>query len=66
MPAKLKTTLDLILDSVKAGEREVTLDVRDYTEEQKRMIVDAAEQRGLDACGDGKYILVRDLRSMHA
>ena len=57
--------LDQILDAVEAGQREFTLDVRDYTEDQKRRIIDAAQARGLDASSDGNYILIRDLRRIH-
>lgn len=58
----LKTKLDLILDAVVYAKREVTLDVRDCTEEQKARVIAMAEARGLHAASDGKWILVRDLR----
>lgn len=59
-----KTKLELILDQVVAGKREVTFDVHGYTEEQKKRIIDAAHERGLHASGGGDHILVRDLRNM--
>ena len=54
----MKTKLDLILDTV-TRLHEVTLDVRDYTREQKARVEETARVRGLDVSGDGKYILVR-------
>ncbi len=56
-----KTKLDLILDRVKPGKHEVTIDVRDYTEAQKKKVIHTAEARGLHAASDGKHILIRDL-----
>jgi hypothetical protein len=59
----LKTKLDLLLDKVVAGKSELTLDVRDYTQEQKDRVEAAAEARGLHVSSDGKHILIRDMRS---
>lgn len=60
----MKTKLDLILDTVKYGEHEVTIDVRSFSESDKKRIVSRAEKRGLDASSDGKWILIRDLRGV--
>jgi len=54
----MKTKLDLVLDQVNA-KREITFDVRDYTQFEKNLIIATAEARGLHAISDGKYILVR-------
>ncbi len=56
-----RTRLDMILDTVKPSQHEVTFDVRDYAEADKSRIIKAAEDRGLNAASDGKHILVRDL-----
>ena len=58
-----KSKLDLILDRVEKNKREVTFDVRDYSNSQKDKIISAATSRGLDASSDGKYILVRKLEN---
>jgi len=59
-----KTKLDLILDSIDRTGREVTFDVRDgYTAEQKKRLEDTARARGFNVSGDGKYILVRKIKS---
>jgi spore coat polysaccharide biosynthesis protein SpsF (cytidylyltransferase family) len=55
--------LDILLDRVKPGVEEVTFVVTDYTPEQKAAVEDAARARGFDVSGDGKTILVRDLRN---
>ena len=54
----MKTELDLVLDQVNA-KREITFDVRDYTQFEKNLIIATAGARGLHASSDGKYILVR-------
>jgi hypothetical protein len=57
-------SLDLILDQVEARKREVTIDVRDFTAEQKESVIKLAKQRGFDAASDGNHVLVRDLRKI--
>ncbi len=59
-----RSKLDLLLDRVKPGEREVTLDVREFTPEQQQQVIDTAKARGLDASSDGRNILVRDLSKL--
>jgi antitoxin (DNA-binding transcriptional repressor) of toxin-antitoxin stability system len=59
-----KSRLDLILDRVKAGEREVTIDTEGYTRDQVDRIIAAAKARGLSASFDGRVVLIRDLRTM--
>jgi hypothetical protein len=56
-----KTKLDLILDRVEKGVREVTIDVRDFTKEQVDRVIRTAEGRGLHVSSDGKHVLVRKL-----
>jgi hypothetical protein len=56
-----KTRLDLILDKVKCGKREVTFDLDGYTPTQRERVRAAAKARGLDAAGHGRWLLVRDL-----
>lgn len=56
-----KTKLDLILDKVKCGEREVTFDVEGYTKSQVERVRAVAKARGLHASGTNRWILVRDL-----
>ncbi len=56
-----KTRLDLILDKVKCGEHEVTLDVDGYTKKQVERVRAAARARGLHVSGTNRWILVRDL-----
>ena len=62
---RAKSKLDLLLDSVKPREHEVTIDVRDYTSEQVDRIYAAAAARGLHASGTRRWILICDLRGMH-
>ena len=57
-----KTKLDLMLDQVKYGKREITFDVRDWNKSDVDRLISMAETRGLDAASDGKHVLVRDLR----
>lgn len=58
-----KSRLDLILDRVMAGEREVTVDTDGYTRDQVDRVIAAARGRGFDASFDGRFILIRDLRT---
>jgi hypothetical protein len=60
-----KTRLDLLLDSVKCGKREVTFDLDDYTLKQAERVQEAARSRGLDVSGTRRWVLVRDLSCMH-
>lgn len=56
-----KTRLDLILDKVKCGKREVTFDLYGYTGEQAARVRRAARARGFHVSGTERWILVRDL-----
>lgn len=60
-PKVTKTNLDLILDKVQRGEREVTIDTDGYTEEQVGRIMTTAKTRGLHASRDRRFVLIRDL-----
>lgn len=61
---KSLTKLDLLLDQVEAGKRELTIDADKYTTEQKDRIVAAAKSRGLHISGTDRWLLIRDLRSV--
>jgi len=54
-----KTKLDLMLDQVASGSREITFDVREWTPENVNRLEATARGRGLDVSGDGQYVLVR-------
>jgi len=56
-----KTRLDLILDTVKCGKREVTFDMDGHTKAQAERVRSAARARGLHVSGTSRWILVRDL-----
>lgn len=56
-----KTRLDLILDQVKCGKREVTFDLEDYTKAQAARVRAVAKARGLHVAGTHRWLLVRDL-----
>ncbi len=56
-----KTRLDLMLDKVKCGKHEVTLDAENLTKEQAERVRAAARARGLNVSGTNRWILVRDL-----
>jgi hypothetical protein len=56
-----KTRLDLILDRVQCGKREVTLDTDGYTKAQVNRVRAAARARGLHVSGTNRWVLVRDL-----
>jgi hypothetical protein len=58
--AKLKTRLDLMLDQVKCGKREITFDTEDSPGAAAK-ISKAARARGLHASGTQRWVLVRDL-----
>lgn len=57
---KKKTRLDLMLDQVKCGKREITFDT-DGVPGAAAKIAAAAKARGLHASGTKRWILVRDL-----
>ncbi len=57
-----KTKLDLMLDRVERGKREITFDVRDWKRADVDRLIKTATDRGLDASSDGKHVLVRDLK----
>ena len=59
--AKRKTRLDLMLDQVKCGKREITFDAENLTRAQVDHVYRRAKARGLDASGTHRWILVRDL-----
>ena len=61
-PMKAKSRLDLILDRVVAGEREVTIDTDGYTTDQVDRIIATAKGRGFNASYDGRFVLIRDMR----
>lgn len=61
-----KTKLDLMLDQVEAGKREITFDTDGYSEAQRDRIIQTAEARGLHAASDGRFILVRNLGKTHS
>lgn len=56
-----KTRLDLLLDKVKCGKHEVTLDAEGYTKAQAERVRAAAKARGLNVSSTSRWILVRDL-----
>ena len=58
-----KTKLDLLLDKVKPGQHELTIDTEGYTSAQVDRVVQAAKARGFSASYDGRWVLIRDLRS---
>ena len=55
------TTLDRILDRVKHGKSEVTIDVEGYAPEQVDQIITAATSRGFHVSGTRRWLLIRDL-----
>lgn len=59
-----KTKLDLMLDQVEAGKREITFDVRDWDKAAVDRLITVVRARGLDASSDGERVLVRDLRGI--
>lgn len=62
--AAAATLLDLLLDRVKYGLREVTIDVDGYAEAQVTRVIDTAKARGFHVAYDGRFVLVRDLRGV--
>lgn len=60
---RAKSRLDLILDRVAQGKHEVTIDTEGYTAEQVDRIIATAKGRGLHASYDGRFVLVRDMRT---
>lgn len=57
-----RTRLDQILDQVKPGKREVTIDADGYTPHQVEQIIAVAKSRGLHVSGTRRWLLIRDLR----
>ncbi len=55
------TVLDRLLDRVQAGQREITFDTEGYTESHVQRLIATAQDRGLHASYDGRFVLVRDL-----
>jgi hypothetical protein len=62
--ANPKTKLDLILDQVEQGGREITFDTDGWTRDQVGRLIRTAQERGLYAAYDGRFVLVRDLSGM--
>jgi len=60
----MKTRLDLLLDTVKPAQSELTLDLDGYTAAQVERVIHTAKARGLSAAFDGRFVLVRDLRGI--
>lgn len=56
-----KTRLDLMLDKVKCGQREITFDAEDLSKKQAEHVCATARARGLNVSGTSRWILVRDL-----
>lgn len=61
----MKTRLDLLLDRVEAGNREVTIDTDGLSRDQVDQIMATARGRGLSVSRDRRFVLVRDLSKMH-
>ena len=59
----MRTKLDMILNQVKCGKREVTFDLADYTKAQAARVRAVAKARGLHVSGTSRWVLVRDLYS---
>lgn len=57
----MKTRLDLMLDQVKCGKREITFDLEGFTKAQAERVRAAAKARGLHVSGTRRWVLVRDL-----
>lgn len=57
----MATRLDMMLDQVKCGKREITFDTAGYTSAQRERIRKTARARGLNVSGTDRWILVRDL-----
>jgi hypothetical protein len=57
-----RSRLDMILDSVRPREHEVTIDTEDLTNAQVQQVIGAAKARGLHTAFDGRFVLVRDMR----
>ena len=53
--------LDHILDRVRRGKEEVTIDTEGYTRDQVEKVIAAAKARKLNAAYDGRFILIREL-----
>jgi NDP-sugar pyrophosphorylase family protein len=61
LPKGNKTMLDHILDRVRRGKEEVTIDTEGYTRDQVEKVIAAAKARKLNAAYDGRFILIREL-----
>lgn len=59
---KIKTLLDTLLDQVRYGMEEVTIDTDGYTYKQADLIIEMAKARGLSVSSDGRFVLIRALR----
>ena len=59
------TVLDRLLDKVKPGQSELTLDTSGYSRAEVDKIIAAAKARGLHAAASPNSVLVRDLSKMH-
>jgi hypothetical protein len=61
--AEARTLLDQLLDRVKPGQRELTIDTTGYTRAEVDRIIAAATARGLHAAASPNSVLIRDLRT---
>jgi Cdc6-like AAA superfamily ATPase len=63
--ANARTMLDQLLDRVKPGQHELTIDTTGYTRAQVDQIIAAAKARGLHPAASPNSVLIRDLSKMH-
>lgn len=61
--ARKTTVLDQLLDRVKYGKSELTLDVDGYSAKQVSRVRSVAKARGLNVSGTNRWILIRDLKA---
>ena len=61
MRAMIKTMLDHILDRVRLGEEEITIDTEGFTTSQVEKVIAEAKDRKLSAAYDGRFVLIREL-----
>jgi hypothetical protein len=54
-----KTRLDQYVEAIQKTGREMTIEVEDATPESLRKIIKAAEDKGVDASTDGRFVLLR-------
>ncbi len=57
-----KSNMDLLLSRVVRGKSELTMDMDGYTQLAADIVIAECESRGLSACFDGRFLLIRDLR----